>query len=174
MFPSCHRLIAVGLNLLSYKTIQNHTTFNTNTDTIPHRRRVEFNICHKASVTDSQDCRDENFSGILKRWRLLLEILEVEVAIQMVVEVVVEAKKLDKVLVAATLDKDKWMVLEPVYMLEELLERGIGRWWCAPQDTTVETQATLIAITQEHKLGQERNKHCTGWSWYRCRTQRNT
>ena len=36
-----------------------------------------------------------------------LEILEVEVAIQMVVEVVVEAKKLDKVVVAATLDKDK-------------------------------------------------------------------
>ena len=45
----------------------NSNTFNTNTDTIPHRRRVEFNICHKASVTDSQDCRDENFSGILKR-----------------------------------------------------------------------------------------------------------
>ena len=36
-----------------------------------------------------------------------MEILEVEVAIQMVVEVVVETKKLDKVLVAATLDKDK-------------------------------------------------------------------
>ena len=38
---------------------------------------------------------------------MLLEILEVEVAIQMVVEVVVEAKKLDMVVVAATLDKDK-------------------------------------------------------------------
>ena len=104
MFPSCHRLIAVGLNLISYKTIQNHTTFNTNTDTIPHRRRVEFNICHKASVTDSQDCRDEDFEKVKIAFG---DFGDLEVAIQMVVEVVVEAKKLDMVVVAATLDKDK-------------------------------------------------------------------
>ena len=107
MFPSCHRLIAVGLNLLSYKTIENHTnsnTSNTNTDTIPHRRRVEFNICHKASVTDSQDCRDEDFEKVKIAFG---DFGDLEVAIQMVVEVVVEAKKLDKVVVAATLDKDK-------------------------------------------------------------------
>ena len=90
--------------------IQNHTkpynsnTFNTNTDTIPHRRRVEFNICHKASVTDSQDCRDEDFEKVKIAFG---DFGDLEVAIQMVVEVVVEAKKLDKVLVAATLDKDK-------------------------------------------------------------------